>query len=1570
MNAITSLPARSCPAHPALRFLLLATVAATFWGWAAPAAIPQHQSITNYQNAASCTVCHTNAAHQVMATTHWTWLHEDHRTGKPIGKRNVINNYCVALPSNEPRCTSCHVGVGYRDQSFDFSDMTKVDCLVCHDKTGTYKKFPTAAGAPWTGPTNNVFNGVVYPPVDLNFVAQNVGKSSRATCGACHFLGGGGDAVKHGDLDTSLKNPDRNLDVHMGLDGKNFQCADCHKTRNHEIPGSYYSKDHADSQSCESCHTAAPHKSGQHASRLNAHTSRVGCQTCHIPEFARGRTTTTSWDWSTAGIKGTNGQNQIIRDANGDPIYDTQKGTFSWAKNVRPEYVWFNGEVDYLTVDDVIDPSRRVTINKLHGSVADAKSRILPVKRFTGKQPYDAGNNVLAVPHLFGTDTNAYWRTFNWTNAIAAGMAYVGKPFSGQIGWVETEMFWIENHMVAPKEKSVGCAECHTAQAGRLNFEALGYEPARTARLQDLAVLTGADHTGRFAGSYKDATSCTVCHADAAKQVMHTTHWTWEHKEPGSGKVIGKRNVINNYCVALPSNEPRCTSCHVGVGYKDKTFDFSDASKVDCLVCHDTTGTYKKFPTMAGAPWTGPGTNVFGGVAYPPVNLDLVAEKVGKSSRATCGACHFLGGGGDAVKHGDLDTSLKKPDRSLDVHMGVNGKNFQCADCHKTQNHDIPGSYYTKDHADSQSCESCHTTAPHKNGEQAARLNAHTSRVGCQSCHIPAYARGRTTMTSWDWSTAGIKGTNGQNQIIRDANGDPIYDTQKGTFTWAKNVRPQYVWFNGQVDYLTVEDVIDPRQRVKINTLHGSIADPKSRILPVKRFTGKQPFDPVNNVLAVPHLFGTDNDAYWKTFNWTNAITAGMAYVGKPFSGQIGWVETEMFWIENHMVAPKEKSVGCAECHTAEGGRLDFAALGYEPERAERLKNLAVLTGPNHAGRFGTNYIGSASCTQCHPGAVDQVMASVHYLWRTPNPKVAFPGGGSHGMIDRFCGLVGSSAMVNYYADLGAHKGSSACGKCHVGDGLPFPNPATGQFTTEQKEGIDCLICHASKGNYDMTGDGVYDEHDAEATHRALVSDPNTGRRSWHQDRSLRAAESVTSRVDTAACLRCHEHGQAAPDYKRGTPYSPEHDTHAAWGLRCTDCHEVQQHKIARGSRVSDMHAWELQHVEVNCVKCHTSRPHPEWPENPAFKPYNEHANFIACETCHIPRVSGAARRIWYSTFGTTNGPEFQIPQLDPETGVYEPYSVYGADYAARPAYRWFNGDVSMLAEPMHDANAWDFRIASKATPNAKIYPFRPIVNGMVMDRRGFGYDPNFNPQFTMAAAMDAMAGPMKMMGFMRPEGLNERERAVLSQFPNLLGFDVETYVETGNVKESVNVGLGRLGMLMSGQDAWGMSDNQLSAIGATFWSGDLIGLDLPNNPADPTFVPNGDPTQPTGSFVSLNHAVKRQGLRCNDCHSSNSVLDYPALGYTPAQATHLKTMLTKVQFLSSKPTAQGLLLKWSAIPGRSYQVVATTNLRGGPWQPVTGVIYGVSQWYEYTVPTATLSGSGQMFFKVIEIPR
>ena len=64
--------------------------------------------------------------------------------------------------------------------------------------------------------------------MDLLAAAQSVRAPTREECGKCHFDGGGGNGVKHGDLDESLYFPSENLDVHMGR--LNFLCTDCHQT--------------------------------------------------------------------------------------------------------------------------------------------------------------------------------------------------------------------------------------------------------------------------------------------------------------------------------------------------------------------------------------------------------------------------------------------------------------------------------------------------------------------------------------------------------------------------------------------------------------------------------------------------------------------------------------------------------------------------------------------------------------------------------------------------------------------------------------------------------------------------------------------------------------------------------------------------------------------------------------------------------------------------------------------------------------------------------------------------------------------------------------------------------------------------------------------------------------------------------------------------------------------------------------------------------------------------------------------------------------------------------------------
>jgi octaheme c-type cytochrome (tetrathionate reductase family) len=404
---------------------------------------------TGQEVTSACLECHADAAHEVMQTTHWTWQAppvEVAWSDEPVstGKANLMNNFCIGIQSNWPACTSCHAGYGWEDAGFDFTDQTAVDCLVCHDQSGLYTK--TTAGYPTEG-------------VELLAAAQSVGTPSRQNCGSCHFYGGGGDMVKHGDLDSTLTNPPADLDIHMGSLG--FLCVDCHQTEDHQIGGRSISVsvDAANQIACTDCHTGAIHPDD----RLNAHLDTVACQTCHIPEFARRLPTKIVWDWSTAG-------QDIPEDVH---EYLKIKGTFIYEAEVQPAYAWYNGDVAYrYLMGDAIVAEGTTLINPPAGDITDPDALIWPFKVHQAIQPYDLVYGYLLQPQTAGE--GGFWDAFNWDQAFRLGAEATGLAYSGEYDWAHTEMYWPITHMVAPAGDALTCSECH-GESGRLDWEALGY---------------------------------------------------------------------------------------------------------------------------------------------------------------------------------------------------------------------------------------------------------------------------------------------------------------------------------------------------------------------------------------------------------------------------------------------------------------------------------------------------------------------------------------------------------------------------------------------------------------------------------------------------------------------------------------------------------------------------------------------------------------------------------------------------------------------------------------------------------------------------------------------------------------------------------------------------------------------------------------------------------------------------------------------------------------------------------------------------------------------------------------
>ncbi len=420
-----------------------------------------------------CLSCHPEAAREVMANDHWTWISQTVElpgSGRQIsiGKRNLINNFCLAAGPNIEHCSACHAGYGWKDNHFDFTKEENVDCLVCHDQTNTYQK--GLAGLPVEG-------------VDLTAVAKSVGYPTRLNCGQCHFKGGGGDAVKHGDMDGSLYFPPERLDVHMGR--HDFQCIDCHRTEHHQIPGCAMSvaMDRPLRVRCIDCHNRRPHND----ERLDAHTRSVACQTCHIPRYALDYPTKMYWDWSQAGQDGRTEEPHT---------YLKKKGSFRYAQDVVPEYYWYNGKAYRYLPGERIDPSRVVSINRPLGGPDDPEAKIWPFKVHRGKQIYDREYLHLLAPRTSGE--GGYWHTFDWVQACRLGAQDMGIPFSGQYGFVATEMYWPLSHMVQPKEKALQCRDCH-GPGGRMDWQSLGFagDPAFRGDRQLMGLLRTRQEASR-----------------------------------------------------------------------------------------------------------------------------------------------------------------------------------------------------------------------------------------------------------------------------------------------------------------------------------------------------------------------------------------------------------------------------------------------------------------------------------------------------------------------------------------------------------------------------------------------------------------------------------------------------------------------------------------------------------------------------------------------------------------------------------------------------------------------------------------------------------------------------------------------------------------------------------------------------------------------------------------------------------------------------------------------------------------------------------------------------------------
>jgi octaheme c-type cytochrome (tetrathionate reductase family) len=483
-------------------------------------------------------------------------------------------------------------------------------------------------------------------------------------------------------------------------------------------------------------------------------------------------------------------------------------------------------------------------------------------------------------------------------------------------------------------------------------------------------------HSGYFTENpYTGTAQCLNCHGKIGDDVMTTAHWKWQGTVTGiaglEGTTHGKTDLINNFCQAVPSNEGRCSQCHIGYGWQDKSFDFGNPRNIDCLACHDQTGTYKKVAAPSAA------QPVAGG-PEPTVDLQRVARSVGMNGgvppSSTCVFCHARAGGDDNVKHGDINSrfALTTPDdpanpsddpfdRTEDVHMGVDGGNMKCVACHQVKkdvsgnmiDHGIGGfMYHSTDEGSMKDCTDCHGSATSVHiGTSVENIIRSHGRLACQTCHIPAIARKVATYTDWKWNLAGSDTPPAECPAEPkgvDAKGGlrVTYSKQKGCFTWGTNVRPTLRYYDGKWNRMIVGfNDKWTTQPVDLGSPTASYRDPEAMIYPFKLMTGNQVADRNNRTMFVPHLYGAaaGPNAYWSRFDWVGSLTDAANYLpaynagAQVFSGEVEFVNTVMLLKVDHEVAPKEQAYGynngCADCHFST--QIDWAALGWTADPAE-----------------------------------------------------------------------------------------------------------------------------------------------------------------------------------------------------------------------------------------------------------------------------------------------------------------------------------------------------------------------------------------------------------------------------------------------------------------------------------------------------------------------------------------------------------------------------------------------------------------------------------------------------------
>ncbi len=539
-------------------------------------------------------------------------------------------------------------------------------------------------------------------------------------------------------------------------------------------------------------------------------------------------------------------------------------------------------------------------------------------------------------------------------------------------------------------------------------------------------------------------------------------------------------------------------------------------------------------------------------------------------------------------------------------------------------------------------------------------------------------------------------------------------------------------------------------------------------------------------------------------------------------------------------------------------------------------------------------YEGPKTCLGCHEeisvtdhvtkenkkvDLMENLLSSAHYtFFSSRHPNVyGFNGKLADdfmmGKIDRPCPKPGSFAITAWAEIVVTQQGdtlSEGCGQCHIGGQYqaPLGNMMPGyQVLEREKEAIDCLICHSTA--YDMN-------------QKVVIHDGKGNR--WGQDRSMKAALAVT-KTTSQTCLRCHQHNfggdiyvdEADPSFmqsltqtghsrprvmhpgsKRGTPFSPSWDVHAAAGVNCTDCHLAEGHLIAKGTHTTTMMANDLPDVEITCESCHTAQPHSAKAEIADY--LNAHVEKIACQTCHIPSLhpDNATMR------------DFAHTEFEEHPGIYIYHDIKKETEPGKGiGYAWWNGDATFLGNPIGDhpngANLYRFYKPAYVWPEFQNFDYAAW------------YEQIMRPI--------AKKKPSKLYAMKIFNGRQHIDLQNMGPFGGMfLPYNLPTYYRTGNpdLAAQKEMEKGMMKMMYGFMFDKYLMDDFLTFMDVDGWNTGSYDDALHGRKVEPRWLPND-------AMLEISHAVRREGaLTCANCHTASGALDWKTLGYTEEEIAAL----------------------------------------------------------------------------------